>query len=253
MAEETTTARHRTGIRRLAAAATKFVVISAAFVAVLLASGYFSMRLALMGRQVTVPDVTGMAVAEAQESLLKKELFMETTAERNDDRVEKGRILAQDPSAGAAIKKYRKVKVVTSLGPRILRVPDLRGQSLRSAQMKLQGEGLRLATVAYAHTLLGDVDVVASQDPLPTGESLGEGGVSLLVSKGAREAVYVMPDLSGRRMEQVRAALQACGLQVGAVRRERGAAAPRGVVTRQYPESGYPVSQGDIVSLVVSD
>jgi serine/threonine-protein kinase len=228
-------------------------VVSAAFVAVLVASGYFAMRLVFLGRQVTVPDVTGMAVAEAQETLLNQELFLEPAAERHDDSVETGRILAQEPPAGAGIKKYRKVKVVTSLGPRVFKVPDLRGTSLRSAQITLQGEDLRIGSIAYTHTSLADADVVASQDPPPTGESLGEGGVSLLVSKGPREAVYVMPDLAGRRPEDVRAALESRGLRLGAVRRERSAGAARGAVSRQYPEAGHPVSQGQIVSLVVAD
>jgi serine/threonine-protein kinase len=251
--EENTTARARRGFRRLASAAFKFVLIAIAFVAVLVASGYFTMRLALLGREVAVPDVTGMALSEAQESLSRKELFIETSAERHDDRVEKGRILAQDPPAGAEIKKFRKVKVVTSLGPRTLKVPDLRGLSLRAAQVKLQGEGLRAADVAYAHTLLGDADIVASQDPLPTGESVGEGGVSLLVSRGAREAVYVMPDLAGRQVEEARAVLEAHGVRVGSIRRERRGTQPRGTISRQYPEAGWPIAQGDVVSLVVSD
>jgi len=230
----------------------KFVVISVAFVTVLLASGYFSMRLALLGRQVTVPDVTGMTFPEAQESLRREDLFLEAAAERNDDRLEQGRILAQEPAAGAAIKKNRTVKVVTSLGPKIFRVPDVRGQSLRAARMKIQSEGLHFAHVAYAHALAGEADVVVSQDPLPTGENLGEEGISLLVSKGPREAVFVMPDLTGKRFEEVRGVLESRGLKVGSVRRERSLWQRSGAITKQYPEAGYPVATGDIISLVVT-
>src|SRR5260221_1881452 len=183
--------------KRLAVAVGKFGLISAAFVAVLLGSGYISMRLALLGRQVTVPDVTGMTVAAAQESLLTQELFLESAAEKHDDRLERGRVLAQEPAAGSPIKNYRKVKVVTSLGPRVFKVPDVRGESLRAARMGIQGEGLQTGHIAYACTPSADADVVVSQDPLPSGESVGESGVSLLVSKGPREPVYVMPELQG--------------------------------------------------------
>src|SRR6266850_2484093 len=239
----------RTGWKRLAAAIAKFLVISAAFVAVLLGSGYFAMRMALLGRQVTVPDITGMTLAQAQESLLTEELFLEAAAQKNDDRLERGRVLAQEPAAGSPIKKYRKVKVVTSLGPKVFKVPDVRGQSLRSARLALQSEGLKTAHLAYAFAPNVDSDVVLSQDPLPSGESLGEGGVSLLISKGPREASYVMPELIGRPAESVQPALRARGLRIGSVRRERLSGVEKGAVARQYPEDGYPVGAGDIVSL----
>jgi len=234
-------------------AVVKFVVVSSAFVAVLFASGYFAMRLALLGRQVSVPDVTGMTVAEAEERLSREDLFVEASLERHDDRLEQGRILAQEPSAGSELKKNRKVKVVTSLGPRVFTIPDVRGQSFRAARQGLQNEGLRLGGVAYAHTLASEADVVVSQTPLPSGESLGEEGISLLVSRGPREAVYVMPDLTGLTVDQVRGVFEARGLKIGSVRRERGAFAQRGAITRQYPDAGFPVAAGDTISLGVRD
>lgn len=246
-------ARSRRGARRLAAAAGKFLAIAVLFAAVVIGSGYVTMRWALLGRQVTVPDVTGMTLPEALASLSAEELFLEALGERHDDRLERGRILAQEPPAGAGIKKGRKVKVVTSLGPRVLRVPDLAGQSQRSAAMRLEGEGLRTGRIAYAHTLVGPADTIVSQDPLPSGESLGEGGVSLLVSRGPRRAIYVMPDLGGRRAADVRDVLESHGLRIGSVRRERAGGRERGAITGQYPEPGYPVGTGDVVSLVVAE
>src|SRR5260221_8835479 len=135
--------------KRLAVAVGKFGLISAAFVAVLLGSGYISMRLALLGRQVTVPDVTGMTVAAAQESLLTQELFLESAAEKHDDRLERGRVLAQEPAAGSPIKKDRKVKMVTSLRPRAFKVPDLPGESPPAAPMGIHGERLQTAHISY--------------------------------------------------------------------------------------------------------
>src|SRR5262245_56003903 len=130
----------RSRIASLAVAAAKFLVISVAFIGIFLASGYFTMRLALTGRRISVPDVTGLTVPEAQQQLSRQKLNLESSAERYDDRLEKGRILAQDPPMGAAIKEGRKVKVVTSLGPRVFKIPDLRGQSERAALLKLQEE-----------------------------------------------------------------------------------------------------------------
>lgn len=224
-----------------------------AFVTVTILSGYFTMRLALQSREVTVPSVVGMGLRQAEEALAGMELYLEVAAQKHDLRVDEGHVLAQDPAAGAAIKKFRKVKVVTSLGPKLFKIPDLSGHLLRSALVRLQAEGLRPGRVVYAHTPIAETDQVVSQDPPPAGESLGHSGVSLLVSKGPRRAVYVMPDLRGRRLGDVVRTLESHGLRIGAARREPHAWLPRGAVAEQYPQPGYEVSSGDSISLVVSN
>jgi len=239
-------------LKRVAIGFAKVLFLAICFVAVLLTSGYFSMRLALEGRRILVPDVTGMTALEAEEALAREDLYLEVAAEKHDDRQEAGRILAQDPAIGAAIKKFRKVKVVTSLGPRVFKIPELSGHLLRSALIELEGEGLRSGHVVYAHTPEAGVDVVVTQDPPPAGESLGHSGVSLLVSKGPRESVYVMPDLMGLDVNQVARLLRASDLSVGSIRREPHAWLPKGAIFRQYPEPGYPVSTSDPIALVAS-
>lgn len=239
--------------RRLVVTIAKLGATSIAFVAIFLTSGYLTMRLALVGSGVTVPDVTGLTAAAAQESLTREELFLESAAQRHDDRLESGRVLAQEPAAGSKIKKFRKVKVVMSLGPQVFKVPDVRGQSLPAARISIESEGLRTGRVAYTTAPVGDAGLVISQDPLASGESLGESGVSLLVSKGPRESVYVMPDLTGLASGPAEAALRARGLKFGVVRKERGPRSASGTIVRQYPEAGYPVAAGDAVSLVVGE
>ncbi len=243
----------RGGLGRILAVVGTFTGVAAAFILTLLASGYFTMRLVQVGRRVTVPDLSGLTIARAQEALVPMSLFVEVAAEKHDERLEEGRILAQEPPAGAPIKKFRKVKVVTSLGPRVFKIPDLRGHLLRSALITLQAEGLRQGRIAHAYTDLAQPGVVFAQDPLPEGESLGQGGVSLLVSKGPRERVFVMPSLRGLPAGVVSSALERRGLRLGSIRRELAPWTASGRVTGQYPEAGHPVAQGDAISIVVSN
>lgn len=246
------TRKERGRLARSLAAAGKVVFVAICFLVVMVVSGYFTMRQVQVGARVEVPDVTGMTLEEAGEVLGPRSLYVEMAAEKHDERVEKGRILVQEPPAGGPIKKFRKVKVVTSLGPKVYTVPDLRGQLLRSALIALEAEGLRPGRIAYAHSVLAKPDVVVSQDPPPDGESLGHAGVSLLVSKGSREPVYVMPGLGGMTENQVARLADSHGLRLGSVRRELDPWVPRGQVIHQYPEAGYPVSRGDTISIVVS-
>jgi serine/threonine-protein kinase len=189
----------------------------------------------------------------ATEAVVPLSLIVEVAAEKYDERVEEGRILAQEPPAGGPIKRFRKVKVVTSLGPKVYRVPDLRGQQVRSALIALEAEGLRAGNVAYAHTALAEPDVVVAQDPPPEGESLGYAGVSLLVSRGPRAPVFVMPSLNGLLAGRAADVIEGHGLRIGAIRRELSPYTARGLVTGQYPEAGFPVARGDSVNLVVSN
>lgn len=237
---------------RMLVAAGKIIFVAACFLTVMGVSGYLTIRQEQVGARVEVPDVTGMTLEEAAEALGPRSLFVDVAAEKHDARMEEGRILAQEPPAGGPIKKFRKVKVVTSLGPKVYTVPDLRGQLLRSALIALEAEGLRPGRIAYAHSRLAEPDVVVAQDPPPDGESLGHAGVSLLVSQGSRDPVYVMPSLKGLTERQVESMAEEHGLRLGSVRRELDPWIPRGQVSQQYPEAGYPVARGDSISIVVS-
>ena len=110
------------------------VLMSGLLVALFAGSFYITMRVVFVGREVMVPDLAGLLVDEARATLNRSELYLETAAERYDDRVLKGRVQSQDPPAGATITKNRKVRVTVSLGPLEIAIPDLKGQTLRTAQ-----------------------------------------------------------------------------------------------------------------------
>jgi len=245
-----------------------FVVLSAVVVAIFAASFYVSMRTIFVGREVNVPDLAGMSVEQARATLNLSELFLETTSERYDERVPKGHVQSQDPLAGATIKKNRKVRVSISLGPLAVTIPDLRGQTVRSARLTLQKEGMLVGYLTSTHEDEIGSDVVMAQHPLPPDPSAGPGSeqppepviasggrptMDLLVSRGRPQPVYVMPDLADRRLSEVTEFAKRVGLRIGAVRRERSEEKRPGTIIKQYPEAGYPVGRQAIISLVVSE
>jgi serine/threonine-protein kinase len=228
------------------------VLMSGLLVALFAGSFYFTMRHVFVGREVMVPDLAGLVVDEARATLNRSELYLETAAERYDDKMPKGRVQSQDPPAGATIKKNRKVRVTVSLGPLEIAIPDLKGQTLRTAQLALQRAGVLVGRITSTHTGAA-ADVVVAQRSLPSGPGGGSAAVDLLVSRGPDDPIYVMPDLTGRGLDQVNAFVKKAGLRLGAVRREKVPGAPRGAVIKQYPEAGYPVGRQEIISLVLSE
>ena len=224
------------------------------------------MRTVFVDNELNVPDVTGVPLEEARGILDRSDLYLEVTTERFDERIVAGSVRAQDPPAGTTIKPNRKVRVSVSLGPIQVEVPDVRGQTLRTAQIALQREGLPIGHVTFAHVEGVAEDIVMEQNPLPayvkpseeeetedSARSEWDGRVDLLVSRGPEDRLFVMPDLTDRPIGQVRQFADRAGLRLGAVRIERVPGVPRGRVVRQYPRAGYPIGQHDIISLVLSD
>ncbi len=226
---------------------------------------YLSVRTVFTGREIAVPDVAAMPVDEARGVLAQSRLHLEIASERFDESVPEGAVRDQDPAPGTGIKPDRKVRVSVSLGPMRIRVPDVRGRTLRTAQIALQREGLPIGHVTWTHERDVAEDMIIAQDPPPTtGEDDPEaaaravrpdwdGRVDLLVSRGAEEPQFIMPDLADRPIAQVRQFAERAGLRIGAVRTERVPGMIRGRVVRQYPRAGYPIGEHDIISLVLSE
>ncbi|HEU4402697.1 MAG TPA: PASTA domain-containing protein [Candidatus Polarisedimenticolia bacterium] len=239
-------------LRRHALLAAKILAFCGTLAIVAALSAYFTVRRSISGRDIQVPDLSQLTVDEAAALLKKSGLVLEEAAQRNDERVEAGRILAQDPPPGADIKQQRKVKVVVSLGDKVSSIPELRGGAARRAQITLQQQGMRLGNQIYVYARSEAENMVIGQDPLPEGAGLREAKIALLVSRGLPPRTYVMPDLTGRPQAQVVAFLARAGLKPGAVHHDSTRPAPRGTVVGQSPPSGFPVRSGDLVTLTVA-
>ncbi|MFQ5701120.1 MAG: PASTA domain-containing protein [Acidobacteriota bacterium] len=227
---------------------------------------YIAVRTVFTGRELTVPDVVELSLDEARAKLNESDLYLEVTSRRYDEHVAAGVVRAQAPPPGAAIKPNRKVRVSVSLGPVKVEVPDVRGQTLRTARLQLQRQGLPVGHVTFTHERDVAPDLVIAQEPPPSTDGQAgdagsarsarpgwDGHLDLLVSRGPEEPVFVMPDLIDRPVSQVREFADRAGLRLGAVRTKRILAMPRGRVVRQYPQAGYPIGKHDIISLVLSE
>ncbi len=231
----------------------KLLILGIALVVVAAISAYLTVRRAVAGRDVLVPDLSGMTSDEAREILRKQGLMLEQVSERHDPHVEPGRVLVQEPPPGSSIKVDRKIKVVLSLGDTGGAIPEVRGAAARGAQITLQQQGLHVADPIYAYTSKESENLVVGQDPLAGEFGLKEGRVTLLVSRGRRPVVYVMPDLTGRREAEVLRFLTRAGLRPAPTRHESSpSGAASGTIVAQRPEAGYPVRAGDLVTLTVA-
>ena len=97
---------------------------------------------------VEVPGLIGLFEDEASKMLYEKNLTLNVLERKHSDQ-EEGRIIYQDPAEGIKIKPYSIVKVIVSLGPETVIVPNVVGHSQRDAEIAVENAGLKLGKHEY--------------------------------------------------------------------------------------------------------
>ncbi len=214
-------------------------------------SAFLAMRAVLETQHVEVPSLIGRRVPEAGNLASQRGLLIRVEGKRNDPHVPPDHVVNQEPASGVALKSHRSVRVWLSLGPRKLNLPAVEGQSLRTARLAFDQTRVEVTRVAEVDDPAEEGTVLVQHPPAGEVEAI-EGGASLLVSRGSSRRDYVMPDLIGRRADEVIAPLTLAGLKVADVRYRSYPGAGEGVVLRQSPAAGHRVSPRSSVSLEVS-
>ena len=229
------------------------LIYGALLLTVFVAAVWFGFQRAIVGRSVTVPDLTGKTPEEATRAARAVGLQFEEQSgrARYDDRVPRGRVLLQEPEGGSLAKPAQAVRVVLSLGARELRVPELQGLAPRAAALKLSRESLELGPVSWYREPASPQGIVAQDPDADVPAARGE-PVRVLMSRGAPESRMVMPDFVGQDAQAVRDRLEKFGFKVGSARFETYDGVRPNTILKQFPPAGYPLSNREVVSLTVS-
>jgi len=231
----------------------KRVLVGGALVLTYFLFAAASMRLALKTRDVIVPPLNGKTVAEAASILAASGLNLKVEeARRVDASVPSGQVVNQDPQTGVKTRRERSVKVWISGGPRAATVPALVGESERTAQLRVQQDGLQLAAVAEIRSGDYTAGTVVAQNPAPKQTTPTGARISLLVNRGERGQSYVMPDLIGVNGDRAADLLRSRGFRVSVVGDHPYPGVPAGIVLRQSPQGGFQIGPSDPISLEVS-
>jgi beta-lactam-binding protein with PASTA domain len=222
-----------------------FILTSAAFL-----SAITAMRIAIHGRETTMPNIVGKNVSEANNMLRSRGLVL-----RVADRVYSDSpinvVVRQTPTAGLLMKVSQQAHVVLSLGQRQLEIPLLEGNSLRASRIELLRAGLQVGEVSELTMPDEPVDTVVLQTPRP-GAGAATPRVDVLVSRGPRDVAYVMPHLVGLSEIDAQRRLDVAGLH----RKVNYVTAPQwphASVIDQSPLGGSRVSASATVELTIAN
>lgn len=228
----------------------KLLVLCGALLATYLLFAAAAMRVALKTREVAVPGLTGRTINDATAVLADAGLYLKVEeARRVDPKVPAGQVVSQEPQEGVRTRPERSVKVWISAGPRLTIVPALAGESERTAQLRLQQDGLEVGGIAAIRSGDYPAGAVVAQTPPPKTNATQ---VALLVNRGERGATFVMPDLIGVNGDRSADLLRARGFRVAVVGESPYPGVPAGIVIRQNPQAGFQIAPGEPISLEVS-
>ena len=214
-------------------------------------SAVLTMRVLLASQEVVVPSVIGQRVPDAGDRLHRVDLLLRVEGRRHHPTVPQDSIVSQEPEAGTALKVRRSVRVWLSLGPDRVIVPEVEGQSVRSARLALDQAAAPLARVLEIDDLAPQGTVIL-QHPA-AGQSTASGkGVTLVVSRGKAGVDYVMPDVIGKPADRVLTELAAAGLHVSDLRYRSYPGVSPGTVIKQSPAPGYRVDSRSAIILDLS-
>src|SRR4030095_2444019 len=196
-------------------------------------SAITAMRLAISGTEVVVPAVVGKTEGDAATVLKENKLLLRVSDKRFSQNVPVGQIIEQDPKDGTRLKAWRTVKVLLSAGAPKYAVPNLVGSSQRAAQLTLVQRNFSLGTTSMAHTPSGTAMSIQQQDPQPGSQEAANPTVNILVSLGPLEPSFVMPDVVGKRLDQVAPRIRSEGFQVGKLTYRKASGVQPGVIVQQ--------------------
>jgi eukaryotic-like serine/threonine-protein kinase len=217
-------------------------------------SSYTAFSLFVRSGVTRAPDLLGLSREEAEVRLSDNGLSWGDPGVpgRYSEAVPEGLVAEQQPAPGSLIKRGKEVKVLLSLGAERLVVPELRGQALQAAEVALGAAGLTVGRSLAVYSPGSQAGTVVEQSPPPNQAVARNTPVDVLLALEGRGQTYVMPDLVYRRFEPVRNFFEQRGFRLRNVRFEPYDGVAEGVILRQSPPAGDPVSPTDTIALVVA-
>ena len=204
------------------------------------------------GSAFPLPDFTTQRLLEAQISLSDLELSFEVSSEEFSPGLPPGVILQQFPKPGTKVKPGRTIKFVTSLGQKMVPIPELAGKSVRQAMLDLETYGLELGEIQWALSDTLPERVVVFSYPSAGFEVPMGSLVNLMVNRGRASNCTYVPKVIGLTVDEAAKRIEDKGLKIGVTSyRTDENYLPETVLEQSEPE-GTELDVGTEIDLVLS-
>ena len=209
---------------------------------------------ALTKKSFVVPDLSGVAEAEARNSIATNEWEIIIRAERTND-VEFGFVIRTEPAAGESLKQGDALVMYVSEGAPLGVLVEVVGDSREVAVGKLTNQGLTVsATEEPSDSVpIGNVIswTVAKQPSLVAGDQvLQDTLINIVVSSGP--ALRTVPLIVGLKLEEATALVTELGLVLGSSPDGFSSEIAVGLIGAQAPPPGQLVPKDSTIVYSIS-
>ena len=216
----------------------------------------FTEEIILPDGVVIVPDVEGMQIDEAIDTIKEKQLYPTTGGSVQSEYVDAGKIILQDPMGDSYLEINGTVTLTVSSGKGVEEakdgvstVPYVIWDTKDDAIAKLLKAGLGKPKIIEEYDDNVAIGAVIKTD-VSAGEKVDEGTViTLTISKGPKS--FAMPDVVGQEGMTAKNTLESKGLKV-TINYVNNKNVPEGNVVSQSVNKGSQVKRGDNVALEIS-
>ena len=198
-------------------------------------------------KQVTVPDVAGQPVAQAQAALTNAKFDVQLLTVTNGD-VPEGMVIGTEPAGGTTADEGSTVVLRVSGGPGESTVPDVTGKTEDQATTALTRAGFDVNTKTEASSDVAK-GLVISQDPAGAATAVKGSTVTITVSSGTDQVT--VPNVSGQSQSSAEQAIRNAGLVPSASTSPSSGDTP-GTVISQDPGGGGKADRGSTVNIVIA-
>ncbi len=196
------------------------------------------------GETVTVPDLRGMTLEEANILLQTNKLSYFVMDSSYVVGKPASSVLDQDPPPDSKVKENRKIYVtINSVLPPKVKMPDLVDKHLRVVSPILESQGLRLGELTYRAAL--GLNVVLEQqyrgNNIKAGALVPKGSkINLVLGNGLGETSVEVPNLIGLTLSEAKWALMSKNLNLGYVEWDETVRdSTTAVIFKQLPDYDY--------------
>lgn len=232
----------------------KKIIIGAVFAA-LLAALLFTFAIFnvmdFFGRnEVEVPDFENMQIEEARQLATEINLKLNEDTQHSTE-VDANRIISQDITPGMLVKEGYPVKVVVSLGNRMIPVPNILYRNEADAVLLLENGGFRKGHTRLAHSEFPEGQII-EQNPQPSTPTPAGSTVDFVISQGPEIITNRVPFLIGLSIEEGTNALSQAGIGISRITREHSNEFEEGLIISQSIEPLTEIPATQTIELVVS-
>ena len=231
------------------------VLAALVIVTILSVALYFGLPGLGKTKEVTVPNLTGQTVEQAQNLLKSYKLQLTVVGEEASDAVPVNTILKQSPEENKVVKPntvievtLAKAVVVEEIKPR---APDLIGLKIADAEKLLKDNSIYYRIDKAYDDSVPEGEVI-DQTPNPGTEMEKDTKMTVIVSKGPETVMAIVPNLANMTLDAAAVSLRNEKLKMGKKTEEANDVVPKGLIINQSIRPNQEVKEGTAIDVVVS-